>query len=153
MNIIYQCYGSAHSSVTAAAIHLGKLPENRIPTVKEVMNLPDFDRSLDTYIGTLFYKGKDECGISVYTLGLGREWQVGLRSVESLLQLIGQDPSTFRIVHALNCITFTTKLGGALSRKYGFWWMGRRLAAYGVRKSYPRLVTLVQEVKNDLHRT
>ncbi|HPZ72110.1 MAG TPA: DUF3189 family protein, partial [Peptococcaceae bacterium] len=32
MKIIYNCYGGAHSSVTAAALHLGLLPEARPAT-------------------------------------------------------------------------------------------------------------------------
>jgi hypothetical protein len=31
MKIIYHCYGGTHSSVIAAAIHLGLLPEDRVP--------------------------------------------------------------------------------------------------------------------------
>ncbi|MGB3963216.1 MAG: DUF3189 family protein, partial [Tepidanaerobacteraceae bacterium] len=35
MKIFYCCYGSAHSSVVAASIHLGLLPSDRVPTSRE----------------------------------------------------------------------------------------------------------------------
>lgn len=137
----------------AAAIHLGHLPSHRLPTVGEVMALPDFDRSLSSYIGTLFYKGRDERGIAVHTLGMGPEWRAGTEAVRSFLEINGVAPDSIHLVHALDRITFGTKLGGALSRRYGFRRSGRYLAAAGIRRSYPLLLKLVEEVKKDLHRT
>lgn len=115
------------------------------------MALPDFDRSLSSYIGTLFYKGRDEQGISVHTLGMGREWKAGTEAVRSFLEINGVDPGTVHLVHALDRITFGTKLGGALSRRYGLRRSGRYLAAVGIRRSYPLLLQLVEGVKKDLH--
>ena len=60
MHVIYYCYGSAHSSVISAAIHLGRLPSDRVPTQEEMMRLTDFDRTESWQIGTLFFKGHDE---------------------------------------------------------------------------------------------
>ena len=44
MKVIYSCYGGAHSSPVAAAIHLGKLPEERVPDAEALLQLPRFDR-------------------------------------------------------------------------------------------------------------
>jgi len=60
MHVIYYCYGSAHSSVISAAIHLGRLPSDRAPTQEEMMRLTDFDRTESGQIGTLVFKGHDE---------------------------------------------------------------------------------------------
>lgn len=151
MNIIYHCYGSAHSSVIAAAIHLGKLPDSRVPKVKEIMALPDFDRSNDRYLGSLFYKGKDEKGFHVYTLGLGGQAAAALQTVKSMLALTGAPPDSFHFAGALHCITFMTKVGGAMSRRYGLRGIGRPIAAWGITRSYPTLVALVKQVKLQLH--
>jgi hypothetical protein len=35
MVIIYNCYGGTHSSILASAIHLKKLPIDRIPSKQE----------------------------------------------------------------------------------------------------------------------
>ncbi|OYD09730.1 DUF3189 family protein [Paludifilum halophilum] len=149
MHIIYQCYGSAHSSIIAAAIHLNRLPSNRAPTMEEILSLPDFDQARDDAMGILFYKGDDERGNSVYTIGLGRNWREGQRVIRSLWQLLGRNEEECRLVHALDRITLLTKVGGALSRRYGIPSLGRPLAAWGIRRSYPRLLTLVEQVKND----
>ena len=40
LRIIYYCYGSAHSSVVAAAIHLAKLPSRRLPSISRFAVFP-----------------------------------------------------------------------------------------------------------------
>jgi len=151
VNIIYHCYGSAHSSVIAAAIHLGRLPDSRVPGVREIMALPDFDRADDRHLGSLFYKGMDEKGFHVYTMGLGGQSAAALQTIKSILALAGADPESFHFVGALRCITLMTKVGGALSRRYGIRIIGRPIAAWGITRSYPTLVDLVKQVKRQLH--
>lgn len=149
MRIFYYCYGSAHSSVIAAAIHLGKLPANRLPTISEICGLPDFDRSSEHQLGMIHYKGKDEWGNRVYTVGLGSNPPMACRTLQSMVHLLG-DPKEFRFYNALQCLKLTGKIGGALSRRYGLRCIGRPLAAWGVRRSYPLLVALVETVKEEL---
>ena len=40
VKIIYSCYGGAHSSIIASAIHMGYLPTDRIPSVEEILSTP-----------------------------------------------------------------------------------------------------------------
>jgi hypothetical protein len=150
VKIIYYCYGSAHSSVVAAAIHLGRLPSRRIPTVSEICGLPDFDRSTDQYLGMIHYKGKDEWGNRVYTVGLGSRSTEASRALRSMIRISGGDPGEFRFFNALQCLKFTAKVGGALSRRYGLRGLGRPLAAWGVRRSYPLLISLVERVHEEV---
>ncbi|MDR6224519.1 DUF3189 family protein [Desmospora profundinema] len=149
MRLIYHCYGSAHSSVVAAAIHLGRLPSDRLPTLAEVRGLPDFDYARTEEIGTLYFKGKDEYGTDVYTMGFGFYWESGVRAVQSMLEI--HDVHDFHFVRALDSITLLTKVGGSLSRHFGFPSVGRPLAAWGIRKSYPLLLELVDRVKRELY--
>ena len=44
MKIIYSCYGGTHSSPIAAAIHLGRLPDDRIPSPEELMKTDYYDK-------------------------------------------------------------------------------------------------------------
>ncbi|PTM58665.1 DUF3189 family protein [Desmospora activa] len=147
--LIYHCYGSAHSSVVAAAIHLGRLPTERLPTKEEVLHLPDFDRARSEEIGTLFFKGEDQRGTMVYTVGFGHHWEAGVRALRSMLEIHGAEG--FHLVRALDSITWLTKVGGSLSRHYGWPAVGRPLAAWGIRRSYPKLLALVDGVKRDLY--
>jgi Protein of unknown function (DUF3189) len=149
LRIIYYCYGSAHSSVVAAAIHLGRLPSRRIPTISEICSLPDFDRSTDQFLGMIHYKGKDEWGNRVYTVGLGSRPNEACRTLQSMIRLLG-DPEDFRFYNALHCLKMMGKVGGALSRRYGLRSIGRPLAAWGVQRSYSLLVDLVEAVKMEV---
>ena len=67
----------------------------------------------------IHYKGKDEWGNRVYTVGLGSKPDVACRTLQSMIHLLG-DPEEFRFYNALHCLKLSGKVGGALSRRYGF---------------------------------
>src|SRR5690606_24046871 len=112
-------YGSAHSSITAAAIHLGHLPVTHTPKVEEVLNLADFDLARNDSLGNLFFKGKDELGIEVYTIGMGPEREIVKNSILGLIKEAKHDPNDFHFAEALPHINRLARIGGALSRRYG----------------------------------
>ncbi len=152
MQIVYYCYGGTHSSIVSAAIHLGRLPADRVPTHQEILGLSDFDLSETWEIGTLFFKGHDEAGHSVYTLGLGGDQPIAKRALSSFLKEVGVDTSELLMFEALPHINRFAKVGGALSRRYGWVRLGRPLAALGVRRSYPMLLNFVHGVKEQVNR-
>lgn len=149
MHVIYYCYGSAHSSVISAAIHLGRLPSDRVPTQAEVVGLADYDQVETWQIGTLFFKGHDEWDNPVYTLGLGPDRAVARCALMTFLAQLGLDTSQLFLNEALPHINRYARIGGALSRRYGFVGVGRPLSAYGIRKNYGELVRFVSEVKRE----
>lgn len=150
MHIIYYCYGSAHSSIIAAHLHLGNLPKDPPASVEEIMALPDFDRAQNDDLGHFFFKGRDEKRRAVYTAALGKRPDMMLNFLLNLARINGVDPKAFFFVNALSCLGYMAKMGGALSRRYGLVKLGRKLAAKGVLESYPRLVRLVEETKRQV---
>ncbi|ARU63019.1 hypothetical protein CBW65_20105 [Tumebacillus avium] len=152
MHVIYHCYGSAHSSVVAAAIHLGRLPADRVPNHQEVLHLADYDKVESWQIGTLFFKGQDEWGNAVYTLGLGKDAKRSKQAAVTLIELLAVDTSQLFFNEALPHINTLAKIGGAVSRRYGMVRWGRPLSAFGIRKSYWQLVRFVEQVKADERR-
>ncbi|WP_025028867.1 DUF3189 family protein [Caldalkalibacillus mannanilyticus] len=151
MKVIYHCYGSAHSSVVAAALHLGKLPVERTPDYTEILRLEDFDVARDDSLGHLFYKGKDESGNEIYTIGMGAETSLVKRSLLSLIEQSKVSNEEFYFAPALPHLHRLSKIGGALSRRYGIEKIGRYLAAKGVCYCYPRMVQFVLETKAKVH--
>jgi hypothetical protein len=97
----------------------------------------------------IHYKGKDEWGNRVYTVGLGSRPNEACRTLQSMIRLLG-DPEDFRFYNALHCLKMMGKVGGALSRRYGLRSIGRPLAAWGVQRSYSLLVDLVEAVKMEV---
>ncbi len=152
MKVIYYCYGSAHSSVVAAAIHLGHLPTEYIPDYKDIVALPDFDVARDDSLGHIFFKGKDERGNEIYTLGMGGEPDIVKRTLWGWIKESGADHRSFYFAAALPYLNRKGRLGGALSRRYGLVGIGRYLAAKGICESYERFVTFVQQTKNELEK-
>lgn len=147
MIVVYHCYGSAHSSVTAAAIHLRMLPRHRLPTVAELLAAPRFDRTVSRELGTPFFVGRDDAGRDVYALGRGSAGRLVVNCVESLCELVSAEPAAVVMINALPEASLMTTIGGTLSRGLGLVWPGRPLAVWGVRHCYRRLVRLVEETE------
>ncbi|MDI7248416.1 MAG: DUF3189 family protein [Bacillota bacterium] len=150
MKVIYHCYGSSHSSVVAAAIHLRWLPSDRIPESREILGLPHYDRTDPDQIGTCFLMGTDEAGREVYIIGMGAAKGVVRRAIESIFQICGVSRDEYMLVDTLPNVGLVTKIGGFLSRAVGLIGVGRPLTVWGVRRSYPKFVQLVQGVRRRL---
>lgn len=152
MRIVYHCYGGTHSSVVAAALHLGRLPAERLPTPEELLALDLFDRTEREEHGRLFFMGKDAAGHEVYVVGLENSVEMVRRFLHSLARIHDLDEEEMYFVNALQKVNFWMRVGGYLSRALGFTRVGRPLVIYGVRRAYPALVELVHETRRQTSR-
>ncbi len=143
--VFYHCFGSAHTSVTAANIHLGRLPSNRRPSVAEVMAAPEFDRARHSDIGTVIFMGTDGDGKDVYVVGLGH-YEGTIREVlDGVMQALRLPAGRTFFVNAINGSGIFVRAGGYLSRRLGLVQVGRPLAAYGIIKNYSLYVRAAEQ--------
>lgn len=151
MRLFYHCYGSTHSSVVAAAIHLGRLPADRVPTLAEIIALPDFDRIPHREIGRPRLVGRDSDGREIYVLGTRGNHRLVKRAVRDFLHLaLGRQPGDLRFINVLPAAGILLRIGGFLSRRLGLVFPGRYLAAWGVRSSYQGLAAIVTATREQL---
>lgn len=147
--IIYHCYGGAHSSVTAAAIHLGQLKTDSIPSEKELMSMALFDRQTKEGHGQLHFFGFDDAENQVYSVGcrnIGATLEKIVQNVSDLLELSDE----LYFVDTLHCVNVKMRVGGYLSRRWGVIKYGRPLVLQGTQDAYPKLVELVKQVRKDV---
>lgn len=147
MIIIYHCYGGAHSSVLAAAIHTGCLPVSKVPDINEIINLPYYDQTSSSEIGIPYYYGKDECNNKIYIQGMGSSDNIITNMLNSFLKIENIDKREVYLVNTLKNVNILVRLGGFLSRGIGLVMPGRPLTAYGLRLAYPKFVKMVNSVK------
>lgn len=150
MNIIYHCYGGTHSSVTAAAIHLGKLPSDRIPSSRELLAIEFFDRRGGEDIGKIAFMGKDRWGNDVYVTGRRSRPQILYHITGGLADFINIHPESYMLVDAGCCVNTSMRIGGVLSRRFGLVWPGRPVVTRGTILAYKKICRLVEEVQNSL---
>ncbi|MBO8126688.1 MAG: DUF3189 family protein [Firmicutes bacterium] len=150
LKIIYHCYGSSHSSVVAAAIHLGYLPKDRPPTTSELINIPHYDRTMTRDLGTLFFFGRDAQGHEVYILGRKNAEELISNLVPSILKYYGHPPQEILLVNALERLSLLTTVGGTLSRGAGLVSIGRPLTIWGIKRCYFNFVQLVESVQKHI---
>lgn len=150
MKVIYYCYGSSHSSVVAAAIHLGWLPCDRVPEPREIMGVPHYDRTAPRDIGTCFFMGTDEAGREVYIIGMGAAKRVVKQAIESIFRICGVPSAEYMLIDTLPQVGLITKVGGFLSRAVGLIGVGRPLTIWGVRRSYGKFIQLVRNTRFSL---
>lgn len=148
MKIIYHCYGGSHSSVTAASIHLGLLPVDRVPSREMFWRLPLFDRQEADQHGHIYFMGLDEYGHEVCLAARRGKPQVLENVFEKLADIFSIPRQDYLFVDVMNSVNLTMKFGGFLSRRWGFIDLGRPIVTMGTQVAYFRLVHLVQKVKD-----
>lgn len=150
MKLIYACYGGAHSSPVAAAIHLGWLAEEQRPTPADILALPRFDRTSPKDLGVPELLGHDEFGNEVYVMGRGPGKEVVERALQSGFSLAGGERSQLIVVSTLGCVNLAMRVGGFMSRVLGWTFVGRPLVLWGTCRAFADLVGVVQRTKRFL---
>ncbi len=150
MKIIYHCYGGAHSSVTAASIHLGLLPIERIPDREMFWRIPLYDRQNTDKHGHIFFMGIDEIGNEVYLAARRSRAGVLVNVFEGLAGIFDISPKDYLLINVMHNVNLTMKLGGYISRRWGFIKLGRPIVTMGTQAAYFQVVKLVQKVKDKL---
>lgn len=148
--VIYQCYGGAHSSVVAAAIHTGTLQREDTPAADVFLKLPYFDKTKKEDIGALNLFGTVHGQVDIYTMGMGGGKRVLQWALYSFFADQGISPRDFLLVNTLSQVNLLTRLGGGLSRGLGLVSLGRPLVLLGIQAAYPRFVDLVTEVEEKI---
>lgn len=145
MRVVYHCYGGSHSSALAAAIHVGYLDPRRLPSRRELMSIPYYDKTDDNDFGRIKLVGIDEDGNQVYCLGQ-MDFGGMSKNLYGLLELIGVKDE-FYLVPTMPYVNYLLMVGGNLSRKRSLPLIGRPLIVWGSRLAYHRLTRLVEQVK------
>lgn len=150
MKIIYTCYGGAHSSPLAAAIHLGRISDKALPSLEAISQVLYFDNVEGQDRGRVLPVGIDEYGNAIYVLGRGSDRRSIEQAVRSGYVLAGEDPRQLLFVNVLKAVNWQMRIGGFLSRRLGWIAIGRPLVTNGARRAYPMLLQIVTETKQRL---
>jgi hypothetical protein len=150
-NIIYHCYGGAHSSVVAAAVHLGTLKTGRTPDNEKLMELTLFDRQGQDAHGQLHFLGFDEEGRHIYSVGCRNAGSAVEKTLSGMAEIF-KLPDEFIFVDTLRCVNIKMRIGGYLSRRWGLIKVGRPLVLQGTRQAFQSIVGLVDKTKKEVGR-
>ena len=150
MKIIYHCFGGTHSSITAAAIHLGWLPGDKIPPARRFMELPYYDKRDGWDRGEIVFMGTDEKGHEIYAVGRGSESKVLINLIDDLASLLEIPAGSYRLVNVMKQVNLLMKLGGFTSRRLKAVKLGRPVVVAGTRLAFPAIKDLVDRIKGEV---
>ena len=146
MIIIYHCFGGSHSSVTAAAIHLGWLDSDKPPANEEMTALPYFDQTTENDFGSIRFMGFDDANNAVYVLGKKSQSDRFSNVLLGIAELLGKKDEV-TAVNTMGRVNWSMKLGGFTSRRIGIAGLGRPVVIEGTRRAFWELVNLVEMTK------
>lgn len=151
MKIVYHDFGGSHSTATAVAIHLGLIPEDRVPDAKDFLTkVPFFDSLTARDHGKLFYVGQDEWKNEVYLLPRANRPDLVLNAVSSTIKALGGSLEEWVFVDTLPTVNLWMRIGGYLSRRLGLVLIGRPIATFGTRRAFFQISCLVRSTKTSL---
>ncbi len=149
MIFIYNCYGGTHTSSLAAEIHLKRLPFDRKPTRDEILNAQYFNKLGYQDMRKLIFRGVDEEGNKVYTLGRGMAKHL-IPFLENFINFIHNECG-FNEKLILSNMSPTVPpfmtAGGFLSRGLGVDFLGVPLLVSGTKQVYGSIIKIVQRTK------
>ncbi len=151
MIIIYHCFGGSHSSVTAAALHLGILDCNHIPSAAELLKVPSFDKTTDADFGSIRFMGTDEAGNDIYVMGkksFNNRYCALLMGVARILD----SENKLLMVNCMEGVNWIMKIGGFASRRLGWTLLGRPVVSWGTGRAFARLVKIVDITRRMLRK-
>mgnify|MGYP001196744512 CR=1 FL=1 len=148
MNIIYHCFGGAHSSVTAAAIHLGWLATSKKPTFEELLQIPYFEVQIGADHGIFRYMGEDEKQNKVFILGRRNLKDNFEKLTYGLAKIYGRKED-FLLIDTMPYVNWKMVIGGSLSRGLEAPKLGRKIVLQGVQDSFFKYVAFVEQIKRE----
>jgi len=150
--VVYHCFGAAHTSVAAAALHCGRLPAHGPVSAGEVLSVPGFDRRAGSDIGGAFYVGRDSRCCDVFVIGFDGSRRLIARAALELLGHLQGSGGPVVLSETLPAASLLVKIGGYTSRRLGLVRLGRPLAALGVVFSIPALRRTVGSTRLEISR-
>lgn len=150
MIVVYHDAGGAHSTATAANIHIGNLSMDEVPTKEELLSLPTFDKTTRSQMGTLLYIGEDELGTKVYTVGRRYKPNLVIPAISSMYTILHGSTDDLIIVDTQPSVNLWMKIGGFSSRAMNLVSFGRPIVTYGTIKAYKDIANIVKKVKQQI---
>ena len=147
MKIIYHCYGGTHSSVTAAAAHLGLLPGDRPPQKEELLALPFFDTKESNDHGNISVMGVDKYGNQICFVGQRGKPQLLENIIFGLAEHFEIPEDQFKLINVMYKVNLSMKVGGTFSRRFKWISPGRPIVAWGTARAYYQILKIVNLVK------
>jgi hypothetical protein len=145
LKVVYHCYGGAHASPTAAAIHLGIVRDDHLPSWNDFKRIPYFDQLTSNEHGKLILIGKDSRENEVYILGRRNAGQLVIRIIQEFVKLSGGDPSEYYFVNCVQLYNPLMVTGGFSSRALGWVNLGRPIVTLGTLLSFPIIAAKVRK--------
>ena len=150
MKIIYHCYGGTHSSVLAAAVHLGLIEANPRLSKRELFHCPFFDSLNHAQIGTINRMGEDNYGNEIFVLGCKNAGSLVEKILPEFCRIFNLDNNTILMVSTVSSLNILLRIGGFLSRRAGLVTLGRFFLFLGARRAIKNIKLTVEKVKQKL---
>ncbi|WP_157872773.1 DUF3189 family protein [Desulfoscipio gibsoniae] len=147
LKIIYHCFGGTHSSVTAAAFHLGMLPSDRTPRAEDLQAIPFFDTRDSRDHGNIALMGIDGQGNEIYFVGQRGSPQILENIIHGLARQFDIPPQDYKLVNVMYKVNLSMRLGGYMSRRFKWIYPGRPLVTWGTIHACRNIINLVRRVK------
>lgn len=150
MIVVYYDVGGAHSTAVAANIHVNKLPSDRVPDKKEILDLPTFDKVQKKDRGHLMYIGEDEFGARIFTVGMFSQDKLMIPSVCDMYEIMNGTREGLYLIGTMPVVNIWMKIGGFSSRSLNLVSFGRPIVTYGTIQAYMKIAAIVDSVKKGI---
>jgi len=147
MKVFYLCRTGHHTSIIAAALHLGMISlesgDNKL------YDLKGFDDIEFKDIGKPFFVGTDSFNTEIYTVGVWNDSQIMSRAINDLVSLIGLRRGEWQVIDVSPAVSRLTVAGLNL-KKFRLKPLAKALVSLGARREIKRLTAYLVDYQETI---
>lgn len=149
MIFIYTDFGGTHTTSLAAAYHLNRLPTDHKLTKEEILNVDYFNKLKTSDMGKIIFRGRDEGGNPVYTIGYGTSKLVvpAMKNLGEILQHQYENNEKIIFSNTSPTVPLPMTFGGLFSRRLHIDFIGVPLLVWGAKLCCDNIQRLVSYTK------
>lgn len=144
MKVIYYSNTRLPVSQVAAAIHLNRLPPDRVPQIQSLIE--SFASGETINDGVPVRLGQDESGNEIFVLHLGKAWSLGLQTMGFMLSAYF-NPLDWKFFNVGLTFKFPIRAWASVLNQLKLTKLEQKLVAREIQKKYLEITELVRKIK------
>lgn len=142
--IIYVCYEVSFLPIVVASARLKLIAADRVPSLRELYQLPFYGKFFYTDQGKIYYLGTDNLDNQIYVMGTRNGFNIVSRAIKGLVEIFSHDSEQLLFQDLRSVRNNLISLGLFFYCNLGISFLGSFFLTWGIRRIYLKLMKFLE---------